>query len=87
MVVVEAVRVEIISWWLKKVLLPFLGRRFPDFLTLVLEGLGLPKNGKRILLLRYVTGLGFKEIGPRVGLEDRQVFSVHKKCIEKLIYL
>lgn len=82
---VDAVRSEVLSWWLKKVLLPFLGKRFPAFLATLLDYLELPRHGKEIILLRYSLGKDWKEIGPMVGLEDRQVFSVHKKCIEKLI--
>lgn len=81
----DAVKEEILAWWLRKVLLPFLGKRFPGFLATLLDWLELPKHGKDIVLLRYAQDLGWKEIGPIVGLEDRQVFSVHKKCIEKLI--
>ena len=81
----DAVKEEVLSWWLRKVLLPFLGKRFPEFLATLLGYLELPRHGKEIILLRYVSGKDWKEIGPIVGLEDRQVFSVHKKCIEKLI--
>ena len=52
----DAVKEEILSWWLKKVLLPFLGKRFPAFLDTLLGYLPLPRHGKEIILLRYVSG-------------------------------
>ena len=83
----DEVKKEVISWWLRKVLLPFIGRRFPDFFRALLHEVSLPKHGQEILELRYVLDVPWKLIPERVGLEDRQVFSVHKKCIEKLIIL
>lgn len=75
----------VVAWWLKKVFLPFIGKRFPDFFTALMNNFSFPRHGETILFLRYVHGLSWKEIGPKVCLEDRQVFSVHQKCIEKII--
>lgn len=71
----------IVEWWLRKVLLPFLGARFPDFLDSVFCTLFYKSRDIELLRLRYIRQRGWKEISASLGLELRQTMELHKKCI------
>ena len=71
----------IVEWWLRKVLLPFLGIHFPEFLDEVFKTLFHNERDLKLLRLRYIVRLGWKQISGELGVELRQTMELHKKCI------
>lgn len=80
----DEVKRVVVEWWLRTILLPFLGRRFPDFLQAVCQDLGFSERDRRLIYLRYTLKKGWKEIAPLLCVEERQVHNLHKNCIYRL---
>lgn len=83
---VELVKDKIISLWLH-LWLKRIAKKYPDFFLQMLEDLYLDKKAVKIMKARYIDRLTFKEIPDIVFLEERQVYRIHQKVINKLIHL
>ena len=80
----DEVKRAAVEWWLRKVLLPFLGRKFPDFLMAVCQDLGFDMRDQKLIRLRYCQQKGWKEIASVLCVEERQIHNLHKNCIYRL---
>jgi len=61
------------------------GRRSPDKLLEKLRLLELSDKSIKIMKLRYVDKIPFKQIPELVGCEERWMFRLHNKAINKMI--
>lgn len=83
---VELVKDKIVSLWLH-LWLKRIAKKYPDFFLQMLDDLCLDKKAVKIMKARYIDRLTFKEIPDIVFLEERQVYRIHQKVINKFIHL
>lgn len=83
----KSLKDKLVAWWLRRIFLKWLARRHEDFFLQLLHDLALDKKSFEIMKARYVLDKSFKEIPPLVHVEDRQMYKLHQKVIEKLVDL
>lgn len=83
----KSLRDKLIAEWLRRIFLKWLARRHEEFFIQLLKDLALDKKSFEIMKARYILGKTFKEIPPLVRVEDRQMYKLHQKVIDKLVDL
>lgn len=83
---VERVKAKIIAFWLH-IWLKRIARKYPDFFAKMLYDLDLSDKAIKIMNLRYIEKKKFKEIPKLVNTEERNVYTLHKQVIDKIINL
>lgn len=83
----ESVKNKAISFWLRRIFLKWIAKRHEEFFLQLLKDLVLDKKSSEIMKARYIDGKSFKEIPPLVKVEDRQVYKLHQKVIDRLVDL
>lgn len=83
---VERVKAKIIALWLH-IWLKRIARKYPDFFVKMLNDLDLSDKCIKIMKLRYIEKKKFKEIPELVHTEERNVYTLHKRVIDKIIKL
>lgn len=82
----ELVKAKIIALWLH-IWLKRIARKYPDFFVKMLDDLDLSDKCIKIMKLRYMEQKKFKEIPKLVHTEERNVYTLHKQVIDKIIKL
>ena len=67
--------------WIKH-FLKRLGRKYPDFVSSMINDLVIHNKAKSILKLRYIERKSWDEISDTVFLSKSRVMQLHKTCIE-----
>jgi len=85
--VVEAVKRKIIFWWLTHCYLRNIAKRYPDHFVKSINDLTDNPICRKIMRLRYMgeSPLKFDAIAIDMKMDVRNVFSYHKKVIDKII--
>ena len=83
----ELVKAKIVAFWLRRIFLKWLARRHEHFFRELLCDLALDKKSEEIMIQRYIFEKSFKEIPPLIGVDDRQMYNLHQKVIDRLVYL
>lgn len=85
--VVEVAKRKIIFWWLTHCYLRRLGKKYPDHFKIQINDLTDNLICRKIMMMRYTgdTQNKFEAIAIDMGMDVRNVFSYHKKVIDKII--
>ena len=85
--VVEAVKRKIIFWWLTHCYLRRIGKKYPEHFERQINDTTDNLICRKIMLKRYTgdTQMKFEAIAIDMGMDLRNVFSYHKKVIDKII--
>lgn len=78
---------NIIAFWLTHCYLPRIAQKYPDIFIKEIKSAGVGEKAVKVMKARYIDELSFKEIPEIVFVEERQVFKLHQKVIDKIISL
>lgn len=78
-------RRDIIAFWLTHCYLPRIAQKYPDIFIKEIKCSGLGEKALKVMKARYIDELPFKSIPEIVFVEERQVFNLHQKVINKII--
>lgn len=84
---IDAVKRKIIFWWLTHCYLRQIAKRYPDHFKEVVNDITDNLICRRIMLERYASDpqKKFEAIAIDMKMDVRNVFSYHKKVIDKII--
>ena len=78
---------EIIRFWLTHHYLRRVGKRYPVFFSQLIEEITDNLNEIKVMKERYVLNKKFEVIALDMNVDPRYVFRLHKKVIDKLLYI
>ena len=83
----ESVKRKIVFYWLTHFYLRRIGKRYPDYFIKQISDLTDNYTARRIMAFRYVNDppMKFESIAYELNMDVRNVFSYHKKVIDKII--
>lgn len=85
--VVESVKRKIIAFWLTHCYLRRIGKLYPFYFMKQINDLTDNRICRKIMQLRYIgeTQLSFEQVAYEMNMDIRNVFTYHKKVIDKII--
>ena len=83
----QAVKRNIISFWLTHVFLRRIGKRYPEYFVKWMEDLTDDKQAREIMAMRYarIDPVKFEAIAYSLNIAPRRVFEKHKKVVDRII--
>lgn len=83
----RAVKVKIVSFWLTHCYLRQIAKRYPEHFKELINDITDNRNCRRVMLMRYTgeSPLKFEAIAYEMNIDVRNVFSYHKKVIDKIV--
>lgn len=83
----ESVKRKIVFYWLTHFYLRRIGKRYPNYFIKQISDLTDNYTARRIMAFRYVNDppMKFESIAYELNMDVRNVFSHHKKVIDKII--
>ena len=81
----EDVKRRVIFFWLTHCFLRRIGKRYPEYFEHWMKDLTDNRNAIKVMKLRYIDNLKFEAIAYEMNTDIRNVFSYHKKIVERII--
>lgn len=83
------IKYKIIWLWLTRIFLRRIGKRFPEFFKEYIYDITDNRTARKIMLMRYTgeSQMKFEAIALELNTDVRNVFSYHKKVLDRIISL
>lgn len=83
----KAVGHKIIYTFFVHILLPRIGRRYPDFFRMWVDDYVKIQRDRKILMMRYTGNprMKFTAIAAELGVDESNLFKYHKRAVEEMI--
>ena len=81
----EVAKRKVVFFWLTHDYLRRIAKRYPEYFEKRINDITDNRNARRVMKLRYIDNLKFEAVSYEMNTDIRNVFSYHKKVVDRII--